>query len=322
MVIIRGSTNVTSRFTKAVVTIGNFDGVHCGHQAIFTRLSSLSRLHDGAPRVVITFEPHPRQFLSANKTILARITGLRAKIRRLEEVGVDGVLVLGFSHPLATLSAADFVQRYLIHGLKVREVLVGENFRFGSGGQGNLETMRKMGEIAGFGVHGQPLQRVGDTVISSSMIRKAVSTGDLQQAGAMLGRPFEMEGRVLPGAQRGRTLGFPTANIPVKNMLHPPLGVWVVQGWVDGRWWGGVANLGRNPTFGGGGWVTLETHLLGYSGELYRRWLRVRFLQFIRPERTFPGVDALKKQIAQDVREAARYLENLAAMNAKDQGVE
>ncbi|HIJ84968.1 MAG: Riboflavin biosynthesis protein [Magnetococcales bacterium] len=317
MYIIRGNTNITPRFTRAVVTIGNFDGVHRGHQTIFSHLQSLSRRHGDCPKVVITFEPHPRQFL-AQERAMARITRLRAKVRRLEQVGVDGVFVLRFNRELAQLSAVDFVQRHLVAGLRVREVLVGENFRFGCGGEGNLETLRQLGEYHGFGVHGQPLMRVADTVISSSMIREAVVRGDLEQAGVMLGRSFEMEGRVVPGVRRGRILGFPTANIPVKNMLHPPMGVWIVQGWVDGHWCRGVANLGNNPTFGQG-WVSLETHLLNFDADLYRRWLRVRFLKFIRPERKFPGVDALKERIAQDVSEAESFF---FAMNSKDQGVE
>ncbi|MBF0629603.1 MAG: bifunctional riboflavin kinase/FAD synthetase [Magnetococcales bacterium] len=305
MYIIRGNLNIVPRFKKAVVTIGNFDGVHRGHQAIFSRLQSLSHAHGGAPRVVITFEPHPRRFLGTDQS-MARITRLGVKVRRLAEAGVDAVFILRFNRDLATLSAEEFVQRHLVQGLGVREVLVGENFRFGSGGEGNLETLRQLGAQHGFGVHEEPLMRVGDTVISSSMIRAAVMRGDLEQAGVMLGRPFEMEGRVIAGARRGRTLGFPTANIPVRNMLHPPLGAWIVQGWVAGIWRKGVANLGINPTFSLE-WVNLETHLLDFSGDLYRQWLRVEFLKFIRPEQKFSNLEALQRRIARDVQEAKHY---------------
>lgn len=321
MVIIRGYTNIVPRFTRAVVTIGNFDGVHRGHQGLFLRLQALSRRHHGAPQVAVTFEPHPRQFL-ADGSGLARITCLRAKVRLLGEMGVDALLVLRFNDDLAKLSAVDFVQHYLVEGLRVREVLVGENFRFGAGGGGNLEMLQRLGKGNGFGVHGQPLMCLGDTVISSSMVRAAVVRGDLGQAGAMLGRPFEIEGRVARGAMRGRRLGFPTANIRVGYTLSPPGGVWVVQGLVDGRWLGGVANLGVNPTFNmplGQDGVNLETHLFDYDGDLYRRWLRVRFLRFIRSERKFSGAVALTERISQDIREAR---DCLAAINSRDQGVE
>ncbi|MBF0140124.1 MAG: bifunctional riboflavin kinase/FAD synthetase [Magnetococcales bacterium] len=310
MYIIRGKVNIIPRFTNAVVTIGNFDGVHSGHQAIFARLELLSRQHRDAPRVVITFEPHPRQFLGTGER-LARITTLRAKARQLRELGVDAVCVLRFNRELAMLPAATFVERYLVQGLGVCEVLVGENFRFGAGGAGNLETLRHLGDRYGFGVHGQPLERMGDTVISSSKIREAVQRGDMERAGTMLGRPFEMEGRVLPGAKRGRVLGFPTANIRVNNMLHPLKGVWVVQCRVAGRWMPGVANLGHNPTFGQS-WVSLETHLFDYQGDLYRQWLRVKFLKYLRPEEKFASLDALKNQIAQDCQVA---LDHFSAPN-------
>ncbi|MBF0422099.1 MAG: bifunctional riboflavin kinase/FAD synthetase [Magnetococcales bacterium] len=305
MHIIRGRINIIPRFIGAVVTIGNFDGVHRGHQAIFSHLEQLSRQHLEAPRVVITFEPHPRQFLGTGER-LVRITNLRAKMRRLQEVGVDAIFVLHFDHDLAGLPAETFVRRYLVESLGLREILVGENFRFGSGGEGNLETLRHLGERHGFGVHGQPLMRIGDTVISSSMIREAVQRGDLDTASAMLGRPFEMEGRVLPGAKRGRAIGFPTANIPVAGMLHPPEGVWMVQAWVGDRWCQGVANLGRNPTFASG-WVKLETHLFDYNDDLYRRWLRVQFIKPIRPEQKFAGVKELQLQIAKDCQEARDF---------------
>lgn len=293
-----------------MVTIGNFDGVHSGHQAVFARLELLSRQHHNAPRVVVTFEPHPRQYLGTGER-LARITTLRAKARQLQELGVDAIFVLRFNRDLAMLKADTFVERYLVQGLGVCEVLVGENFRFGAGGAGDLETLRHLGKQYGFGVHGQPLERMGDTIISSSKIREAVQRGDMEQAGSMLGRPFEMEGRVVPGARRGRLLGFPTANIPANTMLHPLKGVWVVQGWVKGRWIPGVANLGHNPTFGQG-WVSLETHLFDFEDDLYRRWLRVQFLKYIRPERKFAGLDALKNQIAQDCQVA---LDHFSAPN-------
>ncbi|MBF0110337.1 MAG: bifunctional riboflavin kinase/FAD synthetase [Magnetococcales bacterium] len=305
MYVIRGRINIVPRFREAVVTIGNFDGVHRGHQAIFSRLLDLSRRHGGAPKVVITFEPHPRRFLG-NDPSMARIIPLRSKIARLDGAGIDAVLILRFNRDLATLSAEQFVQRTLVAGLAVREVLVGENFRFGSGGEGNLESLRRMGRQLGFGVHGQPLMRVGDTVISSSMIRAVVGQGDLDRAGILLGRPFSMEGRVVHGERRGRAMGFPTANIPACNMLHPPLGVWIVKVWLEGVAYRGVANLGVNPTFGLGG-RRLETHLFGFSGDLYRRWLRVEFLKFLRPERKFSGIDELRERIAEDVRLAKRY---------------
>ncbi|MBF0188616.1 MAG: bifunctional riboflavin kinase/FAD synthetase [Magnetococcales bacterium] len=301
MYIIRGSQNIPDSFRGGAVTIGNFDGVHCGHQAIFAALQERARLDD-LPTVAITFEPHPRRLIRPNNPPV-RITGVRGKARWMERYGVDAMFILRFSRTLASLDAESFVRRYLVEDLGVRVVRVGYNFRFGARGTGDIATLSAFGKRWGFEVHEQPPHVLAGDTVSSTRIREAIHACEFATAEQLLGRPFEIEGRVGSGQKRGRGLGFPTANLGLSGLLHPPSGVYVVEGWIGGEWVPAVANVGTNPTFGDEG-LHLEAHMLAPCGDLYRKVLRIRFLAHLRSEVRFSGPDALIAQITEDVNQA------------------
>ncbi|MBF0358921.1 MAG: bifunctional riboflavin kinase/FAD synthetase [Magnetococcales bacterium] len=305
MYIIRGLQNIPAKYRGAVVTIGNFDGVHIGHQTVFSQLASIGGECGGVPVMAITFEPHPQRLLNPTKA-QKRITNVRGKSRWMSAHGVDAMFILRFNRELAALSPEDFVKSVLVDGLGVREVLVGCNFHFGSNGAGSFQDLQQLGNKFGFGVHSLQLFESSGDAVSSTRIRQAVSQGDFSLAKKLLGRPFEIEKRVMSGKRRGRGMGFPTANFALKGLLHPPTGVYVVEGWIDGKWLPAVANVGSNPTFGDEG-LHLEVHMLAPCGDIYRRVVRIRFLKRLREEITFKDVEALKFQIAQDVEAAKAF---------------
>ncbi len=304
MRIMRGVHNLAEEFRGAVVTIGNFDGVHLGHQAVFLTLRELASHHD-AKAVVVTFEPHPQRLLSPAAGP-PRIIGVRGKSRWMGRHGVDGMLVIRFTPEVAALRPDRFVDRFLVEALRAREVLVGFNFRFGAGGKGTFALLQELGARYGFGVHRQEACQIDGLTVSSTRVRAFVQAGDFARAARLLGRPFELESRVVHGRSRGRGLGFPTANFRLEGLLHPPPGVYVVQALVDGVWLPAVANLGDNPTFGGEG-LRLEVHMLVPCGDLYQRVLRVRFCRWLRGEIRFPDAAALRERIARDVAEARAW---------------
>ncbi len=306
MYIIRGLKNMAPQFLGAVVAIGNFDGVHRGHQALFAKLRSLARAHDSATVMAVTFEPHPLRLLDPKRTPV-RVTGLRGKARWMEEQGVDALFILHFNRALASMTPKDFVCEYLVKGLGVREVLVGENFRFGAKGAGSFNDLLLMGQACGFGVHSHPLVYLDDRRVSSTWVRQAVEAADFTLAARLLNRDFEIEGRVIGGHKRGRGLGFPTANMALPGMLYPLSGVYVAEGWVQGDWLPAVVNVGHNPTFGDAE-THLEAHLLvPLAEDLYRKVLRIRFLKRLRSEIKFLNVESLKRQITQDVADAKGF---------------
>ncbi|MEO5365839.1 MAG: riboflavin biosynthesis protein RibF [Magnetococcus sp. WYHC-3] len=303
MYIVRGAHNLPERFHGGAVAIGNFDGVHRGHQAMFHTLVDLAS-DRGIPALALTFEPHPRRVLRP-EVPLPRISTVRGKGRWMEQAGIDAMYILRFTRPLASQSPEEFVLEHLVAGLGARVVLVGFNFRFGRGGAGDVDLLARLGRQHGFTVHRQPPFLLDDLPVSSTRVRQAVRERDFAAACRLLGRPFEVEGRVGGGQKRGRSLGFPTANLPLRCLLHPPPGVYIVEGRVgeQGPWLPAVANIGHNPTFGDEG-LHLEAHMLQECGDLYRRVLRIRFLKYLRDETRFPHVEALKQRIAQDVAEA------------------
>ncbi|OSM04342.1 bifunctional riboflavin kinase/FAD synthetase [Magnetofaba australis] len=304
MYIIRGLHNLPPRYRGAAVTIGNFDGVHRGHQSLFRHLRELAEPHD-APVMALTFEPHPRSVLTPDNPP-PRITALRGKARWLDAYGLDAVMIMHFSRDLMKHDPEAFVREILVQGLGVKEVLVGRGFRFGARGAGGIAELQSLGAKYGFAAHDQELLDDDGAPVSSTRIRDAVIARDFVRAANLLGRPFEVEARVCGGQKRGRALGFPTANLNLHGLLHPPPGVYVVEGRIRGRWWPAVANVGRNPTFGDEG-LHLEAHMLTECGDLYGRSLRVRFRKHLRDEVRFPNVEALKAQIAQDVATARKF---------------
>jgi len=311
MQIIRHAAVLPPALSGGVVAIGNFDGVHRGHQAVIGQAGTIAR-NLGAPLIVLTFEPHPRSVFQPDAPAF-RLTSLRAKARFLEALGVDGLVVLRFDRALAAMAAEDFVSRVLMRDLSCRHVVVGEDFAFGRGRLGNVGLLKEMGGSGGFAVSPAVQERAEDgAVISSNTIREHLRLGRPDAAAALLGRPWEVDGHVIHGEARGRDLGFPTANVRMGSHLAPQPGVYAVRAGLEEsggavRWLDGAANFGTRPQFEGED-ARLEVFLMDFSGDLYGQLLRVAFIAYLRPEAAFPSLDALIAQMNQDVEDARSRL--------------
>lgn len=292
------------RLPGAVATIGNFDGVHRGHQEILARVRRRAAAI-GGPGVVVTFEPHPLQVLAPERA--PRMIGTRdQKLRWFEEAGLDAVLMLRFDARLAAVGARDFVTGCLSRDLGARAVYVGANFNFGRGREGNAALLVRFCREVGIEAETVPEVLFLGSPISSSRIRRALQSGEVELARELLGRPFSLLGTVGPGAGRGAALGFPTANLSPDNDLLPQDGVYVTRAASDGRTWRSVTNIGSRPTFEGQDFA-VETHLLDESVDLYGRRLEVAFLARLRPELRFDSPRALIEQVGRDVARAREY---------------
>lgn len=309
MLLLRHHENVPDHAKGAVVTLGNFDGFHKGHQAVLRRAATVAG-EIAAPLAVLTTEPHPRSFFSPESSPF-RLMGLRTKAHALETFGVDVLFVLSFNRELAEMLAQDFVSKVLIDALGARHFVAGYDYRFGKGRSGNVDVLQQMGAEESIGVTVvEPIAENGD-VYSSTLIRRHLRDGQPVAAADLMGHWWTLEGRVEYGEQRGRTIGFPTANLILKDYMQPAFGVYAVRGdIVDGPHAGrfeGVANLGRRPTFGEND-VNFEIHLFDFSGDIYGAHLRIDIVDFIRPEQKFDGLEELKHQIERDGIEARRLL--------------
>lgn len=293
---------------RVVATIGNYDGVHLGHLAI------LNSVVDGAKReghvsMLITFEPHPLSVVAPERRP-PLIQTRRQKLDSLEATGLDAVLILSFDSDLASLGGEEFFSRILCGPLRFSAIHVGSSFRFGRHRSGNVDLLRTIGKEQGFEVVGVEPVTIGETVVSSSTIRKLVEDGQVAAAKEMLGRPFGIVGEVVEGDGRGRTMRFPTANLDAENELLPRRGVYVTETVALATRHASVSNVGIRPTFNGGG-VVVETHLLGFEDDLYGQRIEVRFLERLRDERRFSGPQELADQIARDRAAAEAYFQNL-----------
>jgi riboflavin kinase / FMN adenylyltransferase len=310
MRLFRHHTEIPVEARGAVVALGNFDGLHLGHQKVIGEALRLAAELD-APCGVLTFEPHPRAYFQPEKPAF-RLTPFRIKLRQLDAIGVDYLYLLSFDRAMAERSPESFIVEVLGQGLEPIHLVVGYDFVFGKGRSGNAAMLGDLGRAAGFAVTSVPAAADAEGVVySSTKVRERLAAGDPLGAARILGRPWEIEGRVESGDKRGRLLGFPTANVAIGGYLQPALGVYAVKAGIDEgrgtRWLDGVANLGRRPTVGGTR-VQLETHLFDFAADLYGRHLRVALIDFIRPERKFDGLEALKAQIAADSAEARARL--------------
>lgn len=279
----------------ATLALGNFDGIHPGHQAVISAAKAA-----GNKTILVTFEPHPRQLFRPDQPPF-RLTPPGPKLRALQAQGIDGVVALRFNRALAAMSAQDFIDTILVRALGAAHVVVGEDFCFGQGRLGSLATLQADGR---FRVTGVPAIATDGIIFSSTEIRNLLTAGEPEKAARLLGHPFTIEGHVRHGDKRGRTIGFPTANIGLGSYLRPKFGVYAVRVAGIGK---GVANLGRRPTFNGFD-DRLEVHLFDFTGDLYGKRLAVELASFIRPEQRFDGIEALKAQIALDAAEARRRL--------------
>jgi riboflavin kinase / FMN adenylyltransferase len=289
-----------------VLTIGNFDGVHRGHRAMLDRLVEKARGLE-LPSCVLTFEPHPREFFSP-QTAPARLSRLREKLELIAEAAVDRVHVLRFDAVLAALAPERFVEQVLRKGLGARWLLVGKDFRYGAKRAGDYVSLQASARLQGFELEAMADVAVDGQRVSSSRVRAALEAGDLAGAAKLLGRDYSMSGRVAHGGKLGRELGFPTANIVLRR--RPPLaGIYAVTAELEETHalLRGVASVGRRPTVRHNAPPLLEVHLFDWSGELYGRHLRVRFLQKLRDEEKFDGLEALRGAIARDAEQARDY---------------
>lgn len=311
MRLIRGLHTLPQFDRGCVATIGNFDGVHRGHRAVFRRLIEIARRRR-VPATVITFEPQPMEFFAPDRAP-PRLTRLREKARVIAEDGIDNLLVLRFDRRLAELPADAFVSRLIVDGLRAHYLLVGDDFRFGHRRGGNFALLQQLGSQQGFEVASLNTVREGSDRISSTRIRAALGRGDLALAERLLGRPYCLHGRVAHGDRRGRQLGFPTANIHLHRRATPISGVFAVL--VHGLGpepWPGVANVGARPTVAGKE-ARLEVHLFDFSASIYGQHLRVEFCTKLRAEKKFPSIDALREQIARDSEAARAALSHIQA---------
>ncbi|MBK1617613.1 riboflavin biosynthesis protein RibF [Lamprobacter modestohalophilus] len=310
MRLIRGLHNLRDQDRGCVATIGNFDGVHLGHRAVFQRLLAQGEAL-GLPATVITFEPQPMEYF-APAVAPARLTRLREKVAAIADDGIERILLLEFGPRLAEMDAHDFIQQVLVDGLGVRFLLVGDDFRFGHNRSGDYALLERVGaELPPeqrFEVANLKTITHADERISSTRIRELLAAGDFEQARQLLGRPYRICGRVGHGDQRGRTIGFPTANIELHRRISPLRGVYAV--WVQGVAddpWPGVANIGRRPTLAGTD-ERLEVHLFDFDGDLYGAHLQVEFALRLRDEQRFNSFEALRAQIERDAESARAWL--------------
>lgn len=291
---------------NTVVAIGIFDGVHVGHRSLIEKMVAVGRKKK-LKTVVLTFHPHPAQVL--RNVPINYLTSLRRRIDLIKSLGVDKVWVIEFTKKFARLSPKEFVQEYLIKRLGVKEVFVGDDFRFGENRTGDVVLFEEMGKKFSFKVHHVHTIKKIHHKISSSWLRELILTGKLKQASRLLGRLVSVSGKVIQGRQLGKILGFPTANLQIEGGILPPNGAYIVQVFMGSRKWWGISNIGFRPSVSSlKQQPLLEVHLLDFHRNIYQKELIVEFLKKIRNEKKFPSVDRLVSQIKKDEKSARRYL--------------
>jgi riboflavin kinase/FMN adenylyltransferase len=308
MEIYKESSAITRPLANTFVTIGNFDGVHLGHQMLFSEVVGKAYREKGLS-VAVTFEPHPIQVLQPARG-LKLISTFEQKVELIELAGIDVLLVIPFTKEIAATTAADFVDDVFVGRLGVKELVVGYDYAFGKGRQGDIPFLREQGRQKGFTVNVVEPYYVEDMLVSSSMIRQLVSQGRMRDAKKLLGRYYQLRGDVKVGKQRGgAVVGFPTANLHIaEEDLCPKHGVYVTQVVCEGKCYGGVLNIGYNPTFGGDK-LSAETHIFDFDQDIYGKKIKINLLQFLRGEQRFPGVAQLTEQIHRDIQMAKSVLE-------------
>src|SRR5437867_8042056 len=293
-----------------VLALGNFDGLHRGHLKIIERVRRGAAEHGGTP-MAMTFDPHPSRVVRPDKAPPLLMTK-KQRIEALERAGITAVAVVRFTHELSQWDPETFVRTVLAEWLRVSEVWVGANFLFGHDRSGNFSTLRSLGQRYGFRADKIDPVRYKEFVVSSTRVRRLVAEGRMDEAGALLGHQFYVDGRVVAGKRRGRELGFPTANLKTENELLPPNGVYATTVTIDGIVHPSITNIGLRPTFGDTTKTMIEAYVLGFDGDLYGRSVRLGFVQRLRDERKFEDVDALRAQIEADRRRAERLFAQLS----------
>ena len=298
------------KWTHPVLALGNFDGVHRGHRKILERLRRVAG-ERGAASVVMTFDPHPPRVVRPDKAPPLIMTKAQ-KLEALEEAGVQGAAIVRFTRELSQWDPETFVRTVLVDWLRVSEVWVGANFLFGHDRSGNFSLLRSLGARYGFKAEKIDPVRYKDFVVSSTRVRRLVSEARVDEASALLGHPYFIDGMVVHGDQRGRTIGFPTANLCTDNELVPPYGVYATTAIIDGIVRPSITNIGTRPTVDTSGKMTIETHIFDFDRDLYGMKVRLAFVQRLRDERAFDSLDGLKSQIAADCTRARVLFDRLS----------
>lgn len=299
--------DIRQPFQNGCVTIGNFDGVHLGHQMLFSKVVSLAHRHGGTS-IVVTFDPHPLKVLRPGSIRL--ISTIEQKIELVERSGIDVLVVIPFDHDFAATTAEEFVEDILLGRIGLKELVVGYDYAFGRGRSGNIEFLKAKGEEMGFPVTVVEAHHENDMLVSSTKIRELIAEGRMRDVHQLLGRYYQIRGEVQRGRQRGRSVvGFPTANLQIlEEDLCPKRGVYVTQVVYDGRCYGGVSNIGYNPTFGENRLVA-ETHIFDFDDDIYGKLIRINLLQHLRDEKKFNSPEELGSQIKKDIQKAHEVLE-------------
>ena len=315
MIVFRTTDEIPGNLANAVVTVGNFDGVHPGHREIFRRVRAAAA-ESGGVSVVVTFIPHPLKVLAPERDFRL-ITTYAEKERLIGESGVDYLVTLPFSREFAAIPAAVFVREVLLERIGMKRLIIGYDYAFGRNREGGVDLLRRLGGEMGFAV--DVLAQIGDgeTGFSSSMVRERIAEGDVRGVAPLLGRHFSVGGTVVHGLHRGRKIGFPTANIEAEEELLPKPGVYAVKVEWNGSLRDGACNIGDNPTFQGAR-VTVEVHLLDFDGDLYGSVLRVHFIDRIREERKYPDVLSLIGAIQDDVERCREVLRGVSLIRCHD----
>jgi len=304
--LIRDQTSHGRKSAYPVVAIGNFDGVHRGHQAILKQAVDRAKTRKGTG-IVLTFEPHPLRVLSPMKDLKFLMT-FEERLRWIEQIGIRQVRAVSFTRPFADLPPREFVRKILCDDLGAKEVFVGDHFAFGKDRLGTVRDLRALGDEFGFQVHAVEAVSIGGRPVSSSRIRECLMAGRVADARELLGRDYSLEGRIVPGAHRGRSLGYPTANfIPPAEQVTPGNGIYAVRAELKGRILNGVSYIGTQPTLGSRE-RRVETHLFEPQDDLYDLPIRVSFVEWIRPEQTFKDKTELVRQIEEDIQKAKTFL--------------
>ncbi len=310
MEIILGIEKITRPFRKPVVALGNFDGIHLGHQCIFSRTKREASKVAGEA-IVLTFEPHPLRVLHPDGCP-PLITPFKKKMMLIENVGIDVVICAAFTREFSSIPAREFVKSILVDRIGIQRIIVGYNYSFGQGRQGSVENLKIYAREFGFQVTVVGPVRVGNQIVSSSTIRALIQNGDMTEAARLLGRHFMVLGKVIWGTARGRLLGVPTANVEILNELYPKNGVYAVEVQIEKKTYPGVANVGVNPTFGDDRF-SVEVHIFDFDRNIYGEEIQVAFIERIRGEKAFETPDALVKQIRRDMDHARHILQSLGS---------
>lgn len=298
---------------RSTLAIGNFDGIHLGHQAILRGVVARAK-ETGDVATVLTFEPPPLKILRP-EAAPPRLSTNEQRLVWFDTGGLEAAVVMPFTRELSKIAPEDFVEKILVQGLRVRALLVGENFRFGHKQGGDVALLRELGKRLGFEVSIVPPVSFRGEIVSSTVIRREIAAGNVSHAARLLGRPFVLTGAVVSGAGIGRKFTFPTLNLEAEQELLPAAGVYITQTKIEGASHDSVTNIGTRPTFNGAG-LSVETHVLGVSGEIHAQRMKIRFWKRLRAEKKFSGTEELRSQIARDIGQAARFFARLRQFRA------